>query len=150
MGEKAPIFYGLGKKLEPVSLEEFADKTVVISAFPSIDTPVSVSYTHLLKEGSKAYEAYGQKMVEERHRHRYEFNNEYKEAFEKGGMITTGINPDTGLTEIIEIPSHKWFIGTQFHPEYKSTVVKPHPLFVAFIDVYKRQGGGFALILKQQ
>ena len=91
------------------------------------------AYKCELKEGSKAYEAYGQKMVEERHRHRYEFNNEYKEAFEKGGMITTGINPDTGLTEIIEIPSHKWFIGTQFHPEYKSTVVKPHPLFVAFI-----------------
>ncbi|WP_298612330.1 CTP synthase [uncultured Odoribacter sp.] len=91
------------------------------------------AYKCELKEGSKAYEAYGQKMVEERHRHRYEFNNEYKEIFEKGGMITTGINPDTGLTEIIEIPSHKWFVGTQFHPEYKSTVVKPHPLFVAFI-----------------
>lgn len=91
------------------------------------------AYKCELKEGSKAYEAYGQKMVEERHRHRYEFNNEYKEIFEKGGMITTGINPDTDLTEIIEIPSHKWFVGTQFHPEYKSTVVKPHPLFVAFI-----------------
>lgn len=91
------------------------------------------AYKCELKEGSKAYEAYGQKIVEERHRHRYEFNNEYKERFEKAGMITTGVNPDTGLTEIIEIPSHKWFVGTQFHPEYKSTVVKPHPLFVAFI-----------------
>lgn len=91
------------------------------------------AYKCELQEGSKAYEAYGQKMVEERHRHRYEFNNEYKDMLEKAGMITTGTNPDTGLTEIIEIPSHKWFVGTQFHPEYKSTVVKPHPLFVAFI-----------------
>lgn len=91
------------------------------------------AYKCELKEGSRAYEAYGQKTIEERHRHRYEFNNEYKEAFEKAGMVTTGINPDTGLTEIIEIPGHKWFVGTQFHPEYKSTVIKPHPLFVAFI-----------------
>lgn len=91
------------------------------------------AYTCELKQGSKAFEAYGQEIVEERHRHRYEFNNEYKEMFEKAGMITTGINPDTGLTEIIEIPSHKWFVGTQFHPEYKSTVIKPHPLFIAFI-----------------
>jgi len=91
------------------------------------------AYKCELKEGSKAYEAYGQKTVEERHRHRYEFNSEYKEMFENAGMETTGINPDTGLTEIVEIPEHKWFVGTQFHPEYKSTVVKPHPLFVAFI-----------------
>lgn len=91
------------------------------------------AYKCELKEGTKASEAYGQKMVEERHRHRYEFNNQYKEAFEQAGMITTGINPETGLTEIVEIPSHKWFVGVQFHPEYKSTVIKPHPLFVAFI-----------------
>lgn len=91
------------------------------------------AYKCEVKENSKAYEAYGQKMVEERHRHRYEFNNKYKEQFEKSGMVTTGVNPDTGLTEIIEIPEHKWFVGVQFHPEYKSTVVKPHPLFVSFI-----------------
>ncbi|WP_251621767.1 CTP synthase [Odoribacter lunatus] len=91
------------------------------------------AYKCNIKEGSKAYEAYKQKIVEERHRHRYEFNNEYKETFEKAGMITTGVNPDTGLTEIVEIPSHKWFVGTQFHPEYKSTVIHPHPLFVSFI-----------------
>lgn len=92
------------------------------------------AYKCVLKEGSKAFEAYGgEKLVEERHRHRYEFNNEYKEQFEKAGMVTTGVNPETGLTEIIEIPSHKWFVGTQFHPEYKSMVIKPHPLFVAFI-----------------
>lgn len=91
------------------------------------------AYKCELKEGSKAYEAYGKKVVEERHRHRYEFNNDYKEMFENAGMLTTGTNPDTGLTEIVEIPSHKWFVGTQFHPEYKSTVIHPHPLFISFI-----------------
>lgn len=91
------------------------------------------AYKCELKEGSKAFEAYGQKIIEERHRHRYEFNNQYKEKFEKAGMLTTGINPETGLTEIVEIPTHKWFVGVQFHPEYKSTVINPHPLFVAFI-----------------
>lgn len=91
------------------------------------------AYKCELKEGSKAYEAYRRKAIDERHRHRYEFNNKYKADFEKAGMITTGINPDTGLTEIVEIPEHKWFVGVQFHPEYKSTVINPHPLFVAFI-----------------
>lgn len=91
------------------------------------------AYKCELKEGSKAYAAYQQKIVEERHRHRYEFNGKYKEAFEGAGMLTTGVNPDTGLTEIVEIPTHKWFVGVQFHPEYQSTVIKPHPLFVAFI-----------------
>ena len=91
------------------------------------------AYNCELKEGSKAYEAYGQKYIRERHRHRYEFNSQYREAFEKAGMVTTGINPETGLTEIIEIPAHKWFVGVQFHPEYRSTVTKPHPLFIAFI-----------------
>lgn len=91
------------------------------------------TYKCELKQGSKAYAAYGQKLIEERHRHRYEFNGKYAKDFEKAGMITTGTNPETGLTEIVEIPAHKWFVGTQFHPEYKSTVTKPHPLFVAFI-----------------
>ncbi|WP_294142266.1 CTP synthase [uncultured Sanguibacteroides sp.] len=91
------------------------------------------AYKCVLKENSKAFEAYGVKEIEERHRHRYEFNGQFTEQFEKAGMITTGINPETGLTEIVEIPSLKWFVGTQFHPEYKSTVTNPHPLFVAFI-----------------
>lgn len=91
------------------------------------------AYKCVLKEGSKAYAAYGKKEIEERHRHRYEFNSHYTEQFEKAGMITTGVNPETGLTEIVEIPSLKWFVGTQFHPEYKSTVTNPHPLFVAFV-----------------
>nr|WP_305047426.1 gamma-glutamyl-gamma-aminobutyrate hydrolase family protein [Geofilum rubicundum] len=71
--------------------------------------------------------------MKERHRHRYEFNNEYLADYEKAGMKATGINPDTGLVEIIELPSHKWFVGVQFHPEYSSTVLKPHPVFMAFI-----------------
>ena len=91
------------------------------------------AYKCILQEGSKAFEAYGQQEIQERHRHRYEFNSQYRKEFEKAGMLTTGINPESGLTEIVEIPAHKWFVGVQFHPEYKSTVIKPHPLFVAFI-----------------
>jgi CTP synthase len=86
-----------------------------------------------LKEGSKVKEIYGQEIIDERHRHRYEFNNEYLEQIENAGMIATGKNPDTGLVEIIEIPNHPWFVGTQYHPEYKSTVLHPHPLFVSFV-----------------
>ena len=87
-----------------------------------------------LKEGSKAREIYGVESVEERHRHRYEFNEAYKEKFEDAGMIATGINPANGLVEIVEIPEHPYFVASQFHPEYASTVLAPHPLFIAFVD----------------
>ena len=83
--------------------------------------------------GTLAAEVYGETHVKERHRHRYEFNNDYLAEFEKNGMVSSGINPDSGLVEIMEIPSHPWFIGVQFHPEYRSYVLKPHPLFVSFI-----------------
>ncbi|NCO63143.1 MAG: CTP synthase [Flavobacteriales bacterium] len=86
-----------------------------------------------LKIGSKVREIYKAESIKERHRHRYEFNGNYKKQVEAAGMLATGINPDTGLVEIIEIPSHPFFIGVQYHPEYKSTVANPHPLFVAFI-----------------
>ncbi len=86
-----------------------------------------------LKENSKVFEAYGKSMIAERHRHRYEYNNNYKEQLEKAGLRTTGVNPKTGLVEIVEIPGHPWFVGVQYHPEYKSTVANPHPLFIAFI-----------------
>ena len=76
---------------------------------------------------------YNSKTIEERHRHRYEYNNKYKEQLEAAGMIATGINPDTQLVEVVEVPSHPWFVGVQYHPEYKSTVANPHPLFVAFV-----------------
>jgi len=91
------------------------------------------SYPCNLKKKSKAFDAYKKNQVVERHRHRYEFNNEFIEDYEKAGMSATGINPETNLVEIMEIPAHKWFVGVQFHPEYSSTVLKPHPLFVDFI-----------------
>lgn len=91
------------------------------------------AYPCTIKPGTKTFEAYGRTEVTERHRHRYEFNNRYLKSFEESGMIATGINPDTQLVEIMEISSHKWFIGVQFHPEYSSTVLKPHPLFVSFV-----------------
>ncbi len=86
-----------------------------------------------LKPGSKASLAYNTDIIKERHRHRYEFNNTYLDQYEEAGMIATGKNPESGLVEIVEIPEHPWFVGTQFHPEYKSTVAKPHPLFVGFV-----------------
>lgn len=91
------------------------------------------SYDCNLTKGSLAYKIYGKSKISERHRHRYEFNNEYQKEFEKNGMSLTGINPDTGLCEIVEINSHPFFIGVQFHPELKSTVEAPHPIFVKFI-----------------
>ena len=91
------------------------------------------AYSCELQEGSKAASIYGQAVISERHRHRYEFNNTYREAFEHAGMLTTGINKEKNLVEIVEVQNHPWFIGVQFHPEYKSTVDKPHPLFVSFI-----------------
>jgi CTP synthase len=91
------------------------------------------SYPCVVKKGTNAFLAYGKTKIQERHRHRYEFNNQYIRAFEKAGMVASGINPDTGLVEIMEIPAHPWFVGVQFHPEYRSTVTNPHPLFVGFI-----------------
>jgi CTP synthase len=86
-----------------------------------------------LKKGSKVYQIYGKENISERHRHRFEFNNAYKEEFEKAGMICSGLNVESNLVEIIELQSHKWYIGVQFHPEFSSTVVNPHPLFISFI-----------------
>jgi CTP synthase len=86
-----------------------------------------------LEDKSIVSEVYGTNKIMERHRHRYEFNNNYKDEIEKHGMKATGTNPDTGLVEIIELPNHEWFVGVQYHPEYKSTVASPHPLFVAFV-----------------
>ena len=91
------------------------------------------AYPCVLKKGSKVAEAYGKLHISERHRHRYEFNNDYLAQFEAAGMKAVGINPDTNLVEVVEIPNHPWFVGTQYHPEYKSTVLSPSPLFVAFV-----------------
>lgn len=86
-----------------------------------------------LKKDSIVSKVYKSETIKERHRHRYEFNNVYKEQIEAAGMLATGLNPETGLVEIVEIPEHPWFVGVQYHPEYKSTVSNPHPLFVAFV-----------------
>lgn len=91
------------------------------------------AYTCELKANSLAHRVYGRNEISERHRHRYEFNNTYLDAFEKAGMKASGKNPETGLVEIMEINEHPYFIGVQFHPEYKSTVANPHPLFVNFV-----------------
>jgi CTP synthase len=92
------------------------------------------AYDCELVKGSRVSEAYGQEtLIHERHRHRYEFNNRYQEEFEANGMKCVGVNPNANLVEIVEIPDKKWYIGTQFHPEYSSTVLHPHPLFMSFI-----------------
>ncbi|MFT6865852.1 MAG: CTP synthase [Cyclobacteriaceae bacterium] len=91
------------------------------------------AYVCQIKKGTKAYHTYGQTKISERHRHRYEFNNQYLEEFENAGMIASGINPETNLVEMIELVDHPWFVGSQFHPELKSTVLNPHPLFVKFV-----------------
>jgi CTP synthase len=91
------------------------------------------AYACQLDKNSKTFDCYQKETIEERHRHRYEFNNDYKEKLESAGMQTTGINPDSKLVEIIEIEQHPWFVGVQFHPEYKSTVACPQPLFVGFV-----------------
>ncbi|UII80220.1 CTP synthase [Flagellimonas sp. CMM7] len=95
-----------------------------------------------LKEDSLVHGVYGETDIKERHRHRFEYNNDYKTQMEEAGLMATGLNPKTGLVEVIEIPSHPWFVGVQYHPEYRSTVASPHPLFVGFVKA--------VLIQKQQ
>lgn len=91
------------------------------------------AYKCQLTPGTNVFKAYNSDKISERHRHRYEFNNDFLEEFEANGMKATGKNPESGLVEVVEIEDHPWFVGAQFHPEYKSTVATPHPLFVAFI-----------------
>lgn len=91
------------------------------------------AYRCQLAEGSRVAEAYGATEVSERHRHRFEFNDSFKEQYENGGMKCVGLNPETGLVEVVEIPEKRWFIGTQYHPEYQSTVLNPNPIFMSFV-----------------
>jgi CTP synthase len=100
-----------------------------------------------LKKGTKAFQAYQKTVVFERHRHRYEFNNKYLSAFEENGFAAVGINPESNLVEVMELKKHPWFIGVQYHPELKSTVDNPHPLFVKFVaaaleEKKKRESNG--------
>nr|WP_298302618.1 CTP synthase [Hydrotalea sp.] len=96
------------------------------------------AYPCSIKEGTLAFDIYKQTLISERHRHRYEFNNAYKALFEQNSMVASGINPETGLVEIVELPAHPFFIGVQYHPELKSTVERPAPLFVHFVKAVKK------------
>ena len=100
------------------------------------------AYDCKVEKGSLAYKIYGSEMISERHRHRYEFNNEYLPMVEAAGMKATGKNPETGLVEIVEIPDHPFFIGVQFHPELKSTPEHPQPIFVAFVKASMKYRAG--------
>ncbi len=98
------------------------------------------SYPCVIKKDTKVYEIYKQEMISERHRHRYEFNNRFREEFERAGMVFSGLSPDGKLVEIMELKNHRWYIGCQFHPEFKSKPFKPHPLFVSFIKASHTKG----------
>ncbi len=116
-------WYDYQKKTKQIRNEDFNyGATMRLGAFPCD-----------LHNDSFAHTAYKNKSISERHRHRYEFNNEFQETLEKNGMVVSGICPDAGLVEIVEIPDHPWFLGCQFHPEFKSKPIDPHPLFKDFI-----------------
>jgi CTP synthase len=95
-----------------------------------------------IKKDTKAHEAYGEELVYERHRHRYEFNNKYHDILEEKGLVFAGVNPDENLVEMVELPDHPWFLGCQFHPELKSRLTKPHPLFMKFVEAALQQVKG--------
>jgi CTP synthase len=124
-------------------LEEWVDRDQVAQRRSS-DTPKGGtmrlgSYPCRVEEGSLALEAYNKKVINERHRHRYEFNNAYMDSLGKAGMVFSGVSPDKGLVEIIELKGHPWFLGCQFHPEFKSKPMDPHPLFREFIKASLRR-----------
>jgi CTP synthase len=98
------------------------------------------SYPCEIKQGTLAYEAYGEAMVYERHRHRWEFNNDYRSRLEKEGLLVSGVCPNRNLVEIVELRDHPWFVGVQFHPEFKSRPTRPHPLFLSFVGAALKNG----------
>jgi CTP synthase len=97
-----------------------------------------------LREGTRAYAAYGRREISERHRHRLEFNPEYRDRLSRAGLVLSGTSPDGRLVEIVELEDHPWFLGCQFHPEFQSTPFRPHPLFVAFVAAAAGKRGGLA------
>jgi len=119
---------------DPVICMMEAQKTVTIKG----GTMRLGTYPCEIKSPSLAYTIYNTNHITERHRHRYEFNNEYLTAFEQAGMVASGRNPQSGLVEIVELTNHPFFIGCQYHPELKSTVENPHPLFVHFVAAAKK------------
>ena len=100
------------------------------------------SYKCDIKKGSLLEKVYTEKEITERHRHRYEFNNKFKKQFEENGIVFSGLNTQNQLIETIEIPNHPWFVGVQYHPEYKSTVENPHPLFIGFVNAVIKHAKG--------
>jgi len=163
--EKKIPFFGLGLGLQLAVVEfarnvlNWADANSVEfdpeTPYPVVDLPPDQentevfdrpmrlgSYACTIKEGSLADKAYGEKVVAERHRHRYLVNSSYEDAFVGSGMIFTGVSPEDGLVEIIEIPDHPWFVATLFHPEFKSRPNRPHPLFRDFIKAVRKHAGG--------
>jgi len=100
------------------------------------------AYPCRIQTGTRAHQAYGIESVSERHRHRYEFNNRYKDVLEKEGMVFSGVSPNGELVEIIELRDHPWFVGCQFHPEFKSRPNKPHPLFLGFLSAVLNRSEG--------
>lgn len=118
---KHPVIHTMESQIELIKNKKYGG-TIRLGAYPC-----------KVKKGTKLYEAYKKELISERHRHRYEFNNKYKEMFEKAGLVISGTSPDGKLVEAIEIKDHPFFVGTQFHPEYKGTPLNPHPLFVEFL-----------------
>ena len=111
------------------------------------------AYPCALKEGTRAREIYGRAQISERHRHRYEVNNAFREELEKAGLVFSGLSPDAVLVEIIELKDHPWFIGVQFHPEFQSTPKTPHPLFSSFVaaaKAHKAQNSSLATKVKKE
>lgn len=132
---KEPVIYLMERwynyrsgKVEERTKESEKGGTMRLGAYPCV-----------LKEGTNAYRAYGVQLISERHRHRYEFNNKYRDILTQNGLIISGTSPDGELVEIIEIKDHPWFLGCQFHPEFKSKPIEPHPLFKAFIEASIRE-----------
>jgi len=98
------------------------------------------AYPCKIDKGTLAHQAYGKEEISERHRHRYEFNNKYLESLKNAGLVISGVSPDGTLVEIVELKDHPWFLGCQFHPEFKSNPRKPHPLFTSFIAAALKHG----------
>jgi CTP synthase len=127
-------------------MEEWVDQEEILQR-RSTDTPKGGTmrlglYPCRIEDGSLAFQAYNKKLIVERHRHRYEFNNAYLDPLGKAGLVFSGLSPDKGLVEIVELKDHPWFVGCQFHPEFKSKPMDPHPLFRDFIKASLRQGKG--------
>ena len=137
-------------KLEDANSVEFNEKTQhpVIHLMDSqkdvVDKGASMrlgAYPCLIEKGSLAHKQYSSTEIGERHRHRYEVNNRYRNQLKEAGMNCSGTSPDGDLVEIVEIPDHPWYLGCQFHPEFKSKPFKPHPLFAGFIEASLSNGG---------